>query len=176
MSIRLNCSISRLNISSLDSKLTDLRQGTPTNPFTVVRKHSQSSRQTHTEEWIRGGQLTKKYIEEIKRRALRNRAWFPALTRVERGLLDLTISWVHRVRSSRLACVLREIISKLLTVLNIGRVRVRTLLRGRDLALRISDRALQWGNGSARQCRSVVTFHSALGLGVLGAIASGSCE
>ena len=69
------------------------------------------------------------------------------LDRVERGLLDLTIRWVDDVRSGRLTETLMRILVKLARAMEQGMARV--LVAGRELALRTSALAVQWGNEQA---------------------------
>ena len=57
--------------------------------------------------------LTSETIAGMKVRALRRRVWYRALDRIERGLLDLTIRWVDKVRSGLMARVLLRILVKL---------------------------------------------------------------
>jgi len=91
--------------------------------------------------------LTGRKLAGMKLRALRRRVWFRVLDRVERGLLDLTIRWVDNVRSGRLTETLLRILVKLARAMEQGMARV--LVVGRELALRASMLALEWGNGQA---------------------------
>ena len=109
--------------------------------------------------------LTRETIVGFRMRALRRGVWFRALDRVERGLVDVTIRWVDRVRSGRLARVLLEILGKLVRALESRMVRV--METGRGMALRMSQLATGWGNQLAWDWRSNVGFHKALGLGVV---------
>ena len=94
-----------------------------------------------------GSQLTGRKLARLKTRALRKRVWFWALDRVERGLLDLTIRWVDNVRSGRLTEALMRILVKLARAMEQGMARV--LVAGRELALRASALAVEWGNKPA---------------------------
>jgi hypothetical protein len=91
--------------------------------------------------------LTGQKLARLKTRALRKRVWFRALDRVERGLLDLTIRWVDDVRSGRLTETLVQILLKLARAMEQGVARV--LVAGRELALRASALAVEWGNEPA---------------------------
>src|SRR5438445_10648032 len=86
--------------------------------------------------------LSKNSLLRLKTRALRNRVWFRVLSRIERGLLDLTMKWVDQVKSTKLAHMLGEILTKLLSALNRSMVRVSQ--RGYGLARMISFWALSW--------------------------------
>ncbi len=120
---------------------------------------------TFAEECVPSGKLTRKCLVELKNKALRNRTWYRVLSRLERGLVDLTIKWVYQVRSVRLEQVLRKILGKL--VLAMGNRMVRCLAKGRDLASRISKIVFEWGNAGAREWRDDLAFQLALGRGVL---------
>lgn len=101
----------------------------------------------------------------VRTRALRRGLWFRVLDRVERGLVDLTIRWVDRVRSGRLARVLVRILEKL--VLALESRMVRADWKGWLLASRLSELALGWGDERAYAWRFDAGFQRALGLGVL---------
>ncbi len=66
---------------------------------------------------------------------------------MERGLLDLTMRWVDRVRSGRMTEILSWILVKLARSMGQGMARV--LVVGRGLALTVSVLAVQWGKGQA---------------------------
>ena len=100
--------------------------------------------------------LSKNSLLRLKTKALRNRVWHRVLFRIERGLLDLTIGWVDRVKSTKLANILDEILAKLLMAMNhdiLG-----ALQRGCALARRISEWASVWGNSAAREWGSDPSF------------------
>ncbi len=58
--------------------------------------------------------MTRQSLMKIKTRALRRRVWFKVLSRVERGIVDLTIRCVEKIRSPILARVVLDIVRKLL--------------------------------------------------------------
>ena len=101
----------------------------------------------------------------LRTRALRRGVWYRVLSRIERGLVDLTIRWADRVRSGRLARVLVEILEKLVRALE-SRM-VRAMGSGRMLALRLSEMAVAWGSMSAYQWRFDEGFRKALGMGIV---------
>src|SRR3989442_14382493 len=76
--------------------------------------------------------LSKNSLLRLRTKALRNRVWFRVLSRIERGLLDLTMKWVDQVRSTKLASMLGEILTKLFSAMNQSAIRASQ--RGRDLA------------------------------------------
>jgi hypothetical protein len=112
------------------------------------------------------GPITRDFLVGMKTRGLRRRVWYGALDRMERGLVDLTIRWVDKVRSARMAETLMRILSKLAQALETGIGRV--LGRGRELAARASGLAVEWGNVSAYSWRYEQGFCKALGLGIVG--------
>ena len=70
--------------------------------------------------------------------------WFRVLTKLERGIVDLTIRCVDRVRSTDLALIISRIVCKVLKNSRSGFLgRVEKV--GRDLAERISRIAVGWG-------------------------------
>ncbi len=107
--------------------------------------------------------LTSRKIAGLKTRALRKRVWYRVLDRVERGLLDLTIRWVDKVRSGRMTETLLLVLLKLARALEHGLSRVPVV--GRELALRASMLAVGWGNSRAYAWRLDETFWSGLVLG-----------
>lgn len=52
-------------------------------------------------------------ISIMKKAALRSRVWYKVLSRVERGILDLTVRYVDCIRSATLANVVTAIMEKL---------------------------------------------------------------
>jgi hypothetical protein len=85
---------------------------------------------------------------------------------MERGLVDLTIRWVDKVRSGLMAETLLRILVKLALALETGMERV--LGRGRVLAVRASELAVGWGNSAAFSWRFETAFANALGHGITG--------
>ncbi len=108
--------------------------------------------------------LTRETIAGLRLRALRRRVWYGALDRVERGLVDLTIRWVDRVRSRRLTETLLRILVKLARAMEQGMAGVLTT--GRELALRASCLAVEWGNRQAHAWRFDESFWRSLGRGI----------
>jgi hypothetical protein len=85
---------------------------------------------------------------------------------MERGLVDLTIRWVDKVRSGRMTETLMRILAKLAMALETGMGRV--LARGRILAAKASELAVGWGSLSAFSWRFETGFANALGHRILG--------
>ena len=87
-------------------------------------------------------------LVEVKRVALRRGVWFRALDRVERGVLDLIIRCVDRIRSAMLAKVVMAILIKLKLAME-SMVERMVRVVGRSLAQKVSRIAVSWGNRSA---------------------------
>jgi hypothetical protein len=85
------------------------------------------------------------FISVIKKCALRRGIWFRALSRIERGVLDLTARYVDCIRSTQLAKVVTAILEKLkLATESVVDRLVRTV--GLSLAQKISVVAVGLGN------------------------------
>ncbi len=114
----------------------------------LLRNGAEPSVDNGNSEQILGNAVSIGNLAEAKRAALRRGIWYRALSRVERGVLDLTMKFVDSVRSTKLANVLTAIINKLeLAMENTAERLVR--LVGRPLAQKISNIAVSWGNRSA---------------------------
>ncbi len=116
-------------------------------------------------EKLLGGPITREVLVGLKTRGLRRRVWYGALDRMERGLVDLTIRWVDKVRSGRMTETLMRILEKLVQALEHGMGRV--LGRGGELATRASELAVGWGNKAAFHWQFEQGFRRALSLGLL---------
>ena len=106
--------------------------------------------------------MTREWLVSMRKVALRRRVWFGVLTRVERGVVDLTIRCVDKVRSGRLALAISRIVCK---VLNASKSRFleRVDKVGYDLAERISKIAVGWGYTEASGWRQDLGFVRYLG-------------
>jgi len=86
-----------------------------------------------------------KTLAQVKKVALRRKVWFKSLSRVERGIIDLTVKYVDNIKSTKLAKVLTAIIEKLQVSMESKAERlVRTV--GLALAKKVSEIAVRWGN------------------------------
>ncbi len=84
-------------------------------------------------------------LAKTKKLALRHGHWFRTLSRVERGIIDLTIRYVDNIKSTKLAQVVTAIIVKLqISMESKAEHLVRTV--GLALAQKISEIAVRWGN------------------------------
>ena len=85
---------------------------------------------------------------KVKIRALRRKVWFKVLSKVERGVIDLTIRCVERIRSHTLMRTVLAIVDKLLRTLEESYLK-KVERVGREIAQRICEIAWKWGNPHA---------------------------
>ena len=84
-------------------------------------------------------------LADAKKIALRRGFWFRSLSRLERGIIDLTVRYVDNIKSLKLAKVVTAIIGKLQYAMESSLDKlVRTI--GLPLARKISNIAVSWGN------------------------------
>lgn len=87
-------------------------------------------------------------LAKLRVKARRRGVWFRVLSRVERGLVDLSIKVVEKVRSLVLAKSLIGVVKKLMDAMESEVARlIRTV--GRSLAQKLGEIAKSWGNRSA---------------------------
>jgi len=67
---------------------------------------------------INSQEFTKKMMRIIIRKAIRKGLYFRKLSRIERGILDLTAKYVPKITSLELGNVIARILAKLVTVLS----------------------------------------------------------
>lgn len=84
----------------------------------------------------------------VRRLAIRKRVWFKFLDRCERAILSLTIKCVERIRSVKLAKIVKAIVDKLTDAMK-GNVERLMETAGRTLAQRLAGLAVKWGYESA---------------------------
>ena len=84
----------------------------------------------------------------VKVRAVRRGVWYRVLSRIERGLVDLAILTVRRVRSPVLARSVVFVVKRLLSFME-SRVARQMRTVGYQLAEKLARVAVGWGNGSA---------------------------
>lgn len=104
-----------------------------------------------------GGFLSVGNLVVAKKLALRRHVWFRSLSRVERGIIDLTVQCVDSIKSTKLATVVTAIIEKLKLA---SESMVDRLARtvGFSLAQKISVLAQNWGNFTASNWASDAGF------------------
>jgi len=94
--------------------------------------------------------ITRDKLLHMRVKAIRQGAWFRALSRSERAYIELAIKVVERVRSSFLVKVLTPIIRKLLDAMK-SRIELAMKEIGRSIAGKLCRIAMNWGNISAKQ-------------------------
>jgi len=87
-------------------------------------------------------------LAKIRLVAVRRGVWFRVLSRLERGVIDLTLRVTRRIRSRILARVVYSIVKKLLEALE-SKVKQQMRQIGVPLAEKISLIAQKWGNKNA---------------------------
>jgi len=83
-------------------------------------------------------------LAEIKRKALRRRAWFKVLDGTERAIVSLTIRCVERIQSPKLAKIVTAIVTKLKDAMTSQVERLKETV-GCSLARKLSFIAQSWG-------------------------------
>ena len=101
--------------------------------------------------------LTKTHLIKLKLKAIRAGVWFKALPRIDRALVDLTIKVASNIRSVTLAKNLLAVTRKLEGLLESS---LSQALRevGLPLAQKLSLVAQKWGNTTAKNWASDVSF------------------
>jgi len=101
--------------------------------------------------------LDKKQLVHLKNRAMRSGAWFKALQRIDRVLIDLTIRVVDSIRSVKLAESICTLSRKLEDAMKSNFLRhLREI--GLPMAKKISLTAQKLGNNSANTWASDSSF------------------
>ncbi len=98
-----------------------------------------------------------KTLVDVRRKALRQRAWFKVLNRTERAIISLTIRCVDKIKSSKLANIITAIMTKLEEAME---SKVKRLMEtiGCALAQKISEIARTWGNNLALKWAKNIGF------------------
>jgi len=110
--------------------------------------------------------MTKQDLIKIRSRTLRTRVWFRALSKVERGIIDLTIKCVERIRSNVLARTISTIVNKLLDSLEEGFM-TRADRVGYKIAERLCTLGKRWGNKACSTWKYDNNFVEFLGVNAL---------
>lgn len=111
--------------------------------MSVVRKFGEKML-----EWNRYP-LSRSQLAKLRSRARRCSVWFKVLSRTERGLIDLAIKVVEKVRSIVLARSLISVVKKLKDAMESKVTRLMKTV-GRRLAQKLSQIAQDWGNKAAK--------------------------
>jgi len=107
--------------------------------------------------------LTRQSLINTRVRAVRQGIWFKALSRIERGILDLTLHCVARVRSRVLAGIVSDIIAKILKTLKPSFLEAAMRI-GREIADEVCGVAEKWGNSDALRWKHDLDFVCFLGV------------
>ncbi len=86
-------------------------------------------------------------LESVKRRLLRTRQYFRALTKDDRNYLELCIKCKPKFKSPKLLLALTRILSKIVDYLKSFDMRMREI--GKPIVMKISMVAYSWGNKDA---------------------------
>jgi hypothetical protein len=101
--------------------------------------------------------ITRSFLVEVRRKALRRGAWFKALDRVDRAFIDLTIMTVDRVRSGKLGVEIAKILKKLSDVLKSPLFMLMGFY-GSEKSRKLSEQALFWGYEEAKNWAHDLAF------------------
>lgn len=107
--------------------------------------------------------MTWEGLISMRRKALRRRVWFGALSKMDRSVVELTISCVDRVRSTRLALALGRIVCKVLNAFK-SRFMERVETIGHELVEKISRITVGWGYVQASAWKQDTSFIKYLGV------------
>ena len=103
---------------------------------------------------------------KTKARALRHKIWFKTLSRAERAIIDLTVKYIARVRSSTLAAIISSIVSKVLKILKNGFLEKVNRV-GSAIAEKVCGIAKGWGNENALNWKHDSGFIRFLGVNAI---------
>lgn len=107
--------------------------------------------------------MTREWLISLRRKALRRRVWFSALTKIERSVVELSSAYVDHVSSSRLALVIGRIACKLLKAFK-SRFLKRVNEAGQEAADRLARIAVSWGYVEASEWKLDPGFVRYLGI------------
>lgn len=110
--------------------------------------------------------LSRQGLIEVKARALRRRIWFKFTSRLERGIVDLTIHCVERIRSPVLNRIIFDIVRKIVKTLENGFLSSVNKV-GKVIAERVCGIAERWGNKNASSWKQDAGFIRFLGVTAL---------
>jgi hypothetical protein len=109
---------------------------------------------------------TKQGLLKVKSKALRSGTWYRTLSRVERGIVDLTIRCVEKVRSRILAETVSKIVNKILMTLEEGFMS-RAEKVGQRIAQKLSLIAEKWEDEKISAWCFDISFTKFLGVNAL---------
>jgi len=103
---------------------------------------------------------------KVRSKAIRSGAWYEALTRTERAIVDLTTKCVETVKSPTLAKAITKILNKIVKTLEKTFVEKAEEI-GNGLAISVSSIATKWGHKSAPHWKNDKRFIRFLGITIL---------
>lgn len=109
------------------------------------------------ESYAKLSRLASDELARIRLMAIRRGVWFKVLSRLERGLVDLSLKVVRIISSKILARAICSIMKKLLKALE-SKFRLQMRLIGAPLVKKISHIAKKWGNKTAHEWASDLGF------------------
>ena len=110
--------------------------------------------------------LTRQGLMKIKKRALRLRVWFKVTSKLERGIVDLTIRCVEKIRSPVLAGIISEIVRKIFLTMGNDFLEIVNKV-GSAVAKKICAIAEGWGNENASNWKHDSSFIRFLGVNAI---------
>jgi len=112
---------------------------------------------------INSTELPRRELISIKQRALRKNVWFSTLSKAERGIIDLTVKLIERIKSPTLVHVIIKIIIKLNRALKSSFINAAEEI-GYGIAVKSTELAYAWGSHEAKDWRSELHFIRYLGI------------
>ena len=107
--------------------------------------------------------LTRQDLVRVRTNALRQKVWFKVASRLERGIVDLTIRCVEKIQSPILARIVSKIINDLEQVLANNFLKTVEKV-GHKIVGRLCMIALSWGSTRASAWKHDVDFVRFLGV------------
>ena len=112
---------------------------------------------------------------KVKARALRRRVWFKVTSRLERGIVDLAIRCVERIRSPVLTRIISEIVRRISMTMGNGFLETANRL-GSAIAEKVCGIAERWGNENASSWKCDSSFITFLGINAVNSRSFNVCE
>ena len=110
--------------------------------------------------------LTRQDLVKVRTTALRQKVWFKVASRLERGIVDLTIRCVEKIQSPVLARIVSKIIKDLEQILENDFLKTAEKA-GHKIVGRLCKIASSWGNTRAPTWKHDVDFMRFLGVNAL---------
>ncbi|MEM2953890.1 MAG: hypothetical protein QXM52_05880 [Candidatus Bathyarchaeia archaeon] len=95
-------------------------------------------------------ELDSSFLVKIRKEAKNRKVWYRHLSKVERGILDLTIKFVGQPKNPRLIDLLAKIVVKIKASLASPLQKLMGMI-GKPLARKLSIIAKSWGNSDAEK-------------------------